>query len=50
MYPKLLHRLILNFDKIKLINHEFLISLPHTTKTTIQDMTYQISGKMANIN
>ena len=31
-------------------NHEFLIFLPHSTKTTLQDITYQISGKIACIN
>ena len=36
--------------KKKGFNHEFLIFLPHTTKTTLRDITYQISGKMANIN
>ena len=49
IYPILLHRVILNFDK-KGFNHEFLITLPHTTKTTLQDITNQISGKKANIN
>ena len=45
MYPILLHRVILNFDKKKGFNHEFLIFLPHTTKTTLRDITYQILGK-----
>ena len=39
IYPILLHRVILNFDKNKGFNHEFLISLPHTTKTTLRDIT-----------
>ena len=30
--------------------HKFFIFLPQTTKTTLQDITYQISGKMAKIN
>ena len=51
MHPILLHWVILNFDKKKKgFNYEFLIFLPHTTKTTLRDITYQISGKMANIN
>ena len=28
----------------------FLIFFPHATKTILWDNTYQISGKMANIN
>ena len=32
MYPILLHRVILNFDKKNGFKHEFLIFLPHTTK------------------
>ena len=31
-------------------NNDVLIFLPHTTKTTLRDITYQISGKMAYIN
>ena len=52
MYPILLQRVILNFDKKKKkgFNHEFLIFPPNTTKTTLRDITYQISSKMANIN
>ena len=51
MYPILLHRVILNLDFLKNgFNHEFLIFLPHTTKTTLRDIPYQILGKMANIN
>ena len=49
MNPILLHRVILNFDK-QGFNHEFLIFFPHTTKKTLRDIIYQISGKMANIN
>ena len=44
------HTVILNFDLKNGFNHEILIFLPHTTKTTLRDITYQISGKMANIN
>ena len=39
--PILLHGLILNFEK----KSEFLIFLPHKTKTTLRYITYQISGK-----
>ena len=34
MYPILLHRVIVNLDKKNGINYEFLIFLPHKTKTT----------------
>ena len=49
MYPILLDRIIFNFDK-KGFNDEVLIFLPRITKITLQDITYQISGKMVNIN
>ena len=51
MYSILLERVILKFAKKKNgFNHEFLIFLPHTTKTTLQDITDQISGRIVNIN
>ena len=50
MYPIHLHRVILNFDKKKGFNQEILIFLQHTTKTTLRDITNQISGQMAYIN
>ena len=51
VYPILLHSVFLNFDKKKKgFNLEFLIFLPHTIKTTLRNITYQISGKMVKIN
>ena len=50
-YTEVLEKSLLTFlIKKNVFNHEFLIILPHTTKTTLQDITDQILGKMANIN
>ena len=45
MYPILLLRVILNFDKKNGFNHEFLIFLPHTAKTTLRDISYKYQAK-----